>query len=1173
MSDASRSLSYSATPATSGASASRTDSSTELIEQVRAIERGEIPGRPNVPPLAVKAPAPPPMIKDDAAKTRFSASSRSPSMGSAPATHRGEIVVSSSAVSRSEPEVHKRTRTGIASSSPGDRGVSIDRLSKELKDARDESVRLKRRLDNVAQELRDVKTDRDELSRAYDVLQSAVKDAEARGKLSVDQVKREQDTRVQAYQAELQAHSMRQHQSQQAMSELKKKYDQEIASAQSVEAKLSLVLNQLKEAESRFILEAQSHQQTKTQSIKQTQDLENRLTESLGKYHLLASESNKLQAALTSEVEQLRIRYEVAATKLRSEEQGLQDTEIQIAIYQRDSEVAQKDIFDLRLKLDNLALDYQVQIDQFQAQWLDKYDKKKSALKAADQKVSDLKSEVKELKKEIESLRFVSEIPHVSRSASVTVPALNLASATPVVHSIGTPTGHAADLLSTHAVPQSSDGDSVGDGYASCGAEEFGSPAPVTNPPGLTAMPALAPASTSGLPVGGGPSGVSASASGLPVGGGSSGVSAQPAPAVPGWATPAPSMAPSTSAPAFIPGAQFSVPVIPASSGAPSVVPSVLPPGSYVDPTAGQMPVGHSMITHARSKEIHIPSFPRIGSFKNYLMEIAQQCCAYSQIGDEAEYPWIMECKVKTVDELADSGGPRFATMDNVLAAGLAKVGFPSQVKMDLDEIKERQHDKYVQELEEASRRGDPAPPPRLLKGRQILGFIAQQFKAPQIGMNLFNVSVLMGLEYYGDDRVQSFWYEWVRILKGCREHGLLQEHDPNTEDILREQFVKNLRKSKHLFVDDIKHYDREYTKFRRGEPSDYTYQWLVQRLSDHIEIQRDTKNMRDQRAAIARKAGVNPNSIPAAPAQHVSNKSRKDTRSKSRKPRSDKRQPSAPAPHRSEKSNKGSRAKSRSQSRGKRGKSASRTPAAPAPGGRPRSKSRGDSPARGRSRSKGAGKGKGKGGSRGRSTSRSGSGSHRTRSSGPRSNRSGGSQRGRSNSRSNSQSSRGRSRSSSRSSTGNVLDKEALRKQHCFAHQGHLKGLRGPCPLGDRCFRKHAKEKVSHAEFDKIKAAAAAARNKSSGRRSQPRKGSKGRSKGGGKGGRSQSRGKSQRDTSRDNSVSVVGKDGRRKPRCCMGFMSKGKCPNGKDNAASCSAGVHMTRDQWTKKEKELNA
>ena len=784
MSDASRSLSYSATPATSGASAPRTDSSTELIEQVRAIERGEIPGRPNAPPIALKGSASLLAVKDDAARTRFSASSRSPSMGSAPHTHRGEIVAASSAVARTEPEVPKRTRTGIATSSPGDRGVSVDRLTKDLKDARDESVRLKKRLDTVSQELRDLKIDRDELSQAYDVLQSAVKDAEARGKQGVEQVRLEQQTRLSTYQAELQAYSVRQHQSQQAMSDLKKKYEQELSTAQSVEAKLNLVVNQLKEAESRFTLEAQNHQQTKTQSIKQVQELEKRLTEVLNNYHALASESHKLQAALSSEVEQLRIKYEAAATKLRSEEQSTQDTEIQIAIYQRDSERAQSEILGLQAKLEDLVIDYQAQIDQFQATWLEKYEKKKTALKAADQKILDLKAEIKELK----STKVVPEVPAsgASQSASITVPQLNLAAARPVMHSIGTPTGDAANLLSTHEVPQSSDGDSVGDGYASCGAEEFSPPqAPpglAASPNGLAAVPALPLVQTA---------------------------TPQPAHIPQGWSSPSPSMAPSAHAPSFVPGAQFSVPVIPASSGAPSVVPSVLPPGSYVDPSAGQLPVGQSMITHARSKEIHIPHFPKIGSFKNYLMEIAQQCCAYSQIGDEAEYPWIMECQVKTVEELADSGGPRFATMDNVLAAGLTKVGFPSQIKMDLDEIKERQHDKYVEELEAASKRGDPAPPPKLLKGRQILGFIAQHFKAPQIGMNLFNVSVLMGLEYYGDDRVQAFWYEWVRILKGCREHGLLLEADPNTEDILREQFVKNLRKSKSLFVDDIKHYDR----------------------------------------------------------------------------------------------------------------------------------------------------------------------------------------------------------------------------------------------------------------------------------------------------------------------------------------------------------------------------
>ena len=371
---------------------------------------------------------------------------------------------------------------------------------------------------------------------------------------------------------------------------------------------MNLVLNQLKEAESRFTVEAQNHQQTKTQSIKQTQDLENRLTEILGKYHILDSESRKVQAALTSEVEQFRVKYEAVATKLRSEEQGLQDAEIQITIYQRDSERAQSEILGLKTKLDNLAIDYQAQIDQFQASWLEKYEKKKTALKAADQKVLDLKVEVKELKKEIECLKIASEVPPagVSKSASITVPHLDLASANPVVHSIGTPTGTAANLLSANEIPQSSDGDSIGDGYASCGAEEF---SPPTAPPGLAPVPSFPLAPTT------------------PV---------QAAPTGPGWSSPSPSMGLSANAPSFAPGTQFSVPVIPASSGAPSVVPSVLPPGSYVDPSAGQLPVGQSMITHARSKEIHIPHFPKIGSFKNYLMEIAQQCCAYSQVGDEA---------------------------------------------------------------------------------------------------------------------------------------------------------------------------------------------------------------------------------------------------------------------------------------------------------------------------------------------------------------------------------------------------------------------------------------------------------------------------------------------------------------------------------------------------------
>ena len=40
----------------------------------------------------------------------------------------------------------------------------------------------------------------------------------------------------------------------------------------------------------------------------------------------------------------------------------------------------------------------------------------------------------------------------------------------------------------------------------------------------------------------------------------------------------------------------------------------------------------------------------------------------------------------------------------------------------------------------------------------------------------------------------------------------------------------------------------------------------------------------------------------------------------------------------------------------------------------------------------------------------------------------------------------------------------------HCYAHQGHLRGLRQPCPFGDKCPCRHAKEKVSQADYEELK-------------------------------------------------------------------------------------------------------
>ena len=40
----------------------------------------------------------------------------------------------------------------------------------------------------------------------------------------------------------------------------------------------------------------------------------------------------------------------------------------------------------------------------------------------------------------------------------------------------------------------------------------------------------------------------------------------------------------------------------------------------------------------------------------------------------------------------------------------------------------------------------------------------------------------------------------------------------------------------------------------------------------------------------------------------------------------------------------------------------------------------------------------------------------------------------------------------------------------HCYFHQAHLKGLAGPCRLGDECPFRHDKKKISHPDFDKLK-------------------------------------------------------------------------------------------------------
>jgi hypothetical protein len=190
----------------------------------------------------------------------------------------------------------------------------------------------------------------------------------------------------------------------------------------------------------------------------------------------------------------------------------------------------------------------------------------------------------------------------------------------------------------------------------------------------------------------------------------------------------------------------------------------------------------------------------------------------------------------KTFEDLADSGLPRFLSLDVKLGVQLVPtIRARNDVKILYDDILLR--------TREAVGHG------RILKGRQIVWLILDHYKCNSNLELVYTIEHLTGLKWLGDGSMHTFLANWHFIIGSMK--------DTLGVATLRDLFERKIRQSKEL-SEDLAHYDR----CPEGA-DDRTYKFLLESVARAIARQKMNRNRAD-RDRIVNKSGVDPSAFPS---------------------------------------------------------------------------------------------------------------------------------------------------------------------------------------------------------------------------------------------------------------------------------------------------------------------
>ena len=240
---------------------------------------------------------------------------------------------------------------------------------------------------------------------------------------------------------------------------------------------------------------------------------------------------------------------------------------------------------------------------------------------------------------------------------------------------------------------------------------------------------------------------------------------------------------------------------------------------------------------HGRIKEadkVTLPQeLPRAPEFRTWKNKVRMAVSAASGREDDSAFLWIqaVEHPEARLEHFAHSG--EFPQLDRKLGIALFSVARGEVLRQ-------------LQRLSETEARAG-----RLLKGRQCLHVIYEQYKMDEEAGSLYNMTDIMSVQLRSDAYLEDFLSNWQDVLAGMDQEPPIQ--------ILEHLFLNNLRHSQ-VLREEVLHYERCPV----GHPH-RTYAYLMGAARRYLMRKKHESNRRAVLKALTSSHGAAP-AMPAGP-------------------------------------------------------------------------------------------------------------------------------------------------------------------------------------------------------------------------------------------------------------------------------------------------------------------
>ena len=238
--------------------------------------------------------------------------------------------------------------------------------------------------------------------------------------------------------------------------------------------------------------------------------------------------------------------------------------------------------------------------------------------------------------------------------------------------------------------------------------------------------------------------------------------------------------------------------------------------------------VGASETVTRRVKEqdkITIPKFPTVNNIKQFHNQVARNLVLASGRTDGAEVKWwneVMKDGAK-FNDFADSGDPRFATLDLKLHCALTQCVRDGNRTLAA---------KLASMEDEAMTKG------MILKGRQLGWLIHDWFRLNPDLKPLYGLQEIADLQWFGDDKIFEFLELWKNII-GNNTITL-------TERMLAETLVGKMKGKTKVLAEDVAYWHR----LPAGNEQK-THEYLINAMQSHLDRQQMELNNAGRRNVI----------------------------------------------------------------------------------------------------------------------------------------------------------------------------------------------------------------------------------------------------------------------------------------------------------------------------------